>query len=273
MWSKIHKRFLKLVDDLSKHEVFLLAGSLAYTTALALAPFVIIMLSIVQIFGTSAQERLVEEMTLLLGEHAGAAVKLIVKNANGEAKMTGVSGLLGFLVLIVSASAIFSQLRVALDKINDRKETKESQGIWAFVREKFLSVGLVLGFVFLLITSLFVTTAISFLFQGSDGHLWKVISFAVTSVLFTILFTAMFRFIPSDRFSWTRCTVSGLCGTAFYSLGKALIGFYLGKSAVGSAYGTAGSLIVFLVWVYYTTLTLLVSYEFTKEIILNKRSV
>jgi membrane protein len=258
-----------IIDDVDRHEVFILAGSLAFTTALALAPFIVILLGIVAVFGRDSQAKLIDQLTRLLGEQSGGAIQLVITNANKNSNFIGISGIISFVVLAISASAIFSQLRTALDKMNERKKDDTNSGVWFFFKEKFLSVGLVIGFIFLLITSLFISTAISVVFSGHGGWLWQTVNLVVSFCLFSVLFTLMYRFIPSEKVPWRRCGISGLMSAGFYLVGKVLIGIYLGRSALASAYGAAGSLVVFLAWVYYTTLTMLVSYEFTKTVVLS----
>jgi membrane protein len=264
MTLSLPKQFLAKIE---KHEILLLSGSFAYTTALALAPFLIIMLSVLSFLGPQSQAAVIEQMTHLLGSQAGEALKIIADNAQREARFSGLSGILSFLIILISASAMFSQMRTALDKVNEYQPTQGHSGFRGFAREKILSVGLVLGFIFLLIVSLFVTTGLSALLQGEETVLWSVLSFVINFAAFAVLFSAMFRFIPSKKFPLRRCAISGVWATAFFLVGKGLIGLYLGRSAIGSAYGAAGSLVVLLVWLYYSSLTLLLSYEFTNTIV------
>lgn len=255
--------FLKL----EKHDLLILSGSFAYTTALALAPFLIIMLSVLSFLGPEAQQNMIQQSTALFGPQAGDSIQVIAETAKSETRFSGWSGLLSFLIILISASAMFSQMRMALDKVNEFQAENQQSGLLFFLKEKIMSVGLVLGFVFLLVVSLFVTTGLAMLFSTEATLIWKIISFAINFLAFSILFSAMFHFIPSKKYPWKRCFVSGLWATVFFLFGKALIGLYLGNSAIGSAYGAAGSLIVLLVWLYYTSLTLLISYEFTNTLV------
>lgn len=257
-------------SDIGKHRVLMLAGSIAYTTALALAPFILIILAVAALLGQGFQNQIYTQITALLGEQAGEAVKLVVENADDNQGLTTMSGIVGFLILAVSASAIFSTLRTSLDVINESEIQSEGNAIWAFIRDKVLSIGLVLGFVFLAITSLAISTVISGFFTGEEALVWSTASFATNLVIFALLFTAMFHYIPTERDTWKHSLISGLTATAFFLIGKNLIGLYLGQASVGSAYGAAGTLIVFLVWVYYTALMLLISYEFANNILIDR---
>jgi membrane protein len=267
-FADLKRRFMDFVTAIGKHRIFLITASIAYTTALSLAPFVLIILSVASLLGQGFQNQIYKQMTGLLGEQAGNAIKLVVENADNNQKLSTISGIVGFLILAFSASAIFSQLRSSLDIINETPEARQASGIWGFIREKFLSLGLVLGFVFLLIASLGVSTFIAAIFQGREALLWTVVAFATSLLVFTLLFTAIFHFLPTERQPWKNSLIAGACATVFFLVGKHAIGLYLGNASVGSAYGAAGTLVVFLVWVYYTALTLLTSYEFSRNIFL-----
>lgn len=257
----------KLFADISKHEIFLLAASLAYTTALSIAPFVVILLSVASILSDSLQARLVEELTNVAGPKAGETISGIIENADRNPEISGISGIIGFLVLAISASAIFAQLRVSLDKINEHQVKPNASGMMVFLKDRFLSVGLVFGFAFLTVASLMMTTLLAVFFQGREGFIWEAINFVVTFIAFSILFAAIYRFVPSDTHTWRRCAISGVVSAMFYTIGKSLIGYYLATAGFESSYGAAGSLVVFLAWVFYTTVTILVSYEFTSNLL------
>ena len=271
MKTKEIKEHLKnFVDDVDKHEIFTLSGSIAYTTALAIAPFLLILLSLASLLGPELQEKLYVNLASSIGEKAGQTILDIVQNTRKNSSFSGWSGLIGFVILVISASAIFAQLRVALNKINEHQAEKNKSGLWLFVQDRFLSMGLVFGFAFLSIVSMMVSTTIAVVFTTGEGIFWEIISILVNFVIFSVLFMAIYRVIPSDKLDWRRCRISGMVSAIFYLIGKNLISLYLAHAGLESAYGAAGSLIVFLVWVYYTAMTLLISYEFTKNMVLYK---
>lgn len=258
--------FLK---GIKRHEIFLVAGSIAYTTALTLAPFVLIVLSLSTLLSLGIKNKIAEQVTVFFGDKVGETIKSIIENASQHPKTSGLSAVIGFLVLAASASAIVTQLRLALDKINEYHEPKKT-GLGYFIKEKFGSVGLILGLAFLSIASLFATTLLSVIYPHGNGFSVQLISNLVSLLLFTFLFTAIYRFIPSDHFSWKRCSLSGFVSAVFYLIGKSLIGLYLAKAGFASAYGAAGSLVLLLVWVYYSAITLLISYEFSINLVFSE---
>lgn len=266
----IKENLKKFVDDVDKHDIFTLSGSIAYTTALAIAPFLLILLSVASLLGPDLQEKLYVNLASSIGEKAGQTILDIVQNTRKNSSFSGWSGLIGFFILVISASAIFAQLRVALNKINEHKAAKDKSGLWLFMQDRFLSMGLVFGFAFLSIVSMMVSTTIAVVFTAGKGVFWEAISIMVNFIIFSALFMAIYRVIPSDKLDWRRCRISGMVSAIFYLIGKNLISLYIAHAGLESSYGAAGSLVVFLVWVYYTALTLLVSYEFTKNMVLYK---
>jgi membrane protein len=263
----------ELVRDIDKHEIFLLAASIAYTTALALAPFIVILLSLSSLLGSELQNSLTVQISATVGDKAAEAVNQVIQNAKEHPALSGISGVVSFVVLIISSSAIFSQLRVSLDKVNELKLSKNNSGFKAFLKDKVFSVGLVIGYAFLSIVSLIASAAISSLFSGGESFLWEVGTNIFNFLMFSGLFSAIYRFIPTDTQPWRTCLISGAVSSVFYLMGKGLISLYLTKASFESSYGAAGSLIAFLAWVYYSSLTLLVSYEFSKTVVLHKKDL
>lgn len=253
-----------LLDNINGHDIFTLAGALAYTTALALSPFILIILSLASFLSHDLQTRIYAQLSSSLGEKVGATIKAVIENADQHPNISGLSGLAGFIILAISASAIFSQLRMVLDKINEYEAPEKQSTIVSFIKERVLSLGLVLGFAFLSVVSMLVTVAIAVLIPSSEGVIWQAVSIVVNIALFVFLFASMYRFIPTAALPWKACFMSGAVSAVFYQIGKTLIGLYLATAGLETAYGAAGSLVVFLVWVYYTTLTLLVSYEISR---------
>lgn len=249
-----------------KHEVFVMSAALAYTTSLALAPFVLIILSILALLNLNVQEKFLVQLGSSLGPEVQTAIASIIKNLNQDTQASALSGVLGFAILLISASAIFTQLQIAIDKINEYVAPKHRTGFVFYLKNKFLSVGLVLGFAFLSIVSLMVTTFMTMLYPSNEVMFWQGVSQVVNFLLFSFLFTAIYRFVPSDRLSWQKSFFSGIISTLFYILGKSVISIYLAKAGLASMYGAAGSLVVFLAWVYYTSLMILLSYEISLQI-------
>lgn len=269
-FSDLKSRLSSSLTNANKHDIFVMSSSLAYTTALALAPFMLIILSFASLLSPDLQQSLYEGLNSAVGDKIASSILAMIENADKNPKLSGISGIIGIAVLAVSASAIFSNLKIALDKINEHAFAKDPTGIWFFIKGKLFSMGLVLGFAFLSVASLLFTMIIAIFYPSGMGFFWSLVSFAINFSLFSLVFTAIYRFVPTDKAQWKSCIISGVISTIFYLVGKKVIGLYLGKAGLESSYGAAGSLIVLLVWVYYTALTLLFSYEFTRDVILNQ---
>ncbi len=269
-FDELKKRLVSAVSNASKHDIFVMASSLAYTTALAMAPFMLITLSFASLLSPDLQQNIYEGLTTAVGETIAGTILAMIESADKNPNLSGISGFIGIAVLAISASAIFSNLKIALDKINEHAFAKDKSGFWIFLKGKLFSMGLVFGFAFLSVASLVFTMVIAIFYPGGMGFLWGLVSFTVNFSAFALVFTAIYRFVPTDKANLKSCIISGVISTIFYLIGKRIIGLYLGHAGLESAYGAAGSLIVLLVWVYYTALTLLFSYEFTRDVILKK---
>lgn len=266
--SELKPRFMTAFDNITKHDILVMSSSLAYTTALALAPFMLIILSFASLLSSDMQQRIYEGLNTAMGPQVGKTMIELLENADKHPQLSGISGIVGIVILAISASAIFSHLKIALDKINEHALNQEPKGLWNFVKNKLLSVGLVFGFAFLSIASLILTMLIAIFYPDGVGLLWNIITFVINFSLFSVVFASIYRFVPTDHADWKSCIVSGLISTAFYLIGKEVIGIYLSSAGLESSYGAAGSIVVLLVWVYYSALTLLFSYEFTRIVIL-----
>lgn len=269
-FSELKTRLSNAVSNASKHDIFVMASSLAYTTALALAPFLLITLSFASLLSPDLQQNIYQGLTTAVGEKIAATILAMIESADSNPKLSGISGVIGVIVLAISASAIFTNLKIALDKINEHAFAKDPSGFWFFVKGKLLSMGLVFGFALLSVASLVFTMVIAIIYPEGMGFFWGLVSFVVNFSLFALVFSAIYRFVPTDKATFKSCIISGVISTIFYLIGKRVIGLYLGNAGLESSYGAAGSLIVLLVWVYYTALTLLFSYEFTRDVILKK---
>jgi membrane protein len=252
---------MDLAKKIDRHEIFVMAAALAYTTALTLAPFILIILSLLGLLNQNLQQEFTTQLGSSVGTEVRDAVAQVMVHLNSHPRLNGISGLVGFVILVISASTIFSQLRIAIDKINEFKLAEDINGIVAYFKNKFLSLGLVLGFAFLSIASLIITTFISMVYPSSEVTFWKYTSDVIHFIIFAFLFTALYRFVPSNKLGWKKSSTAGVVSTVFYLIGKGLISLYLSQAGLASMYGAAGSLIVFLAWAYYMGLTMLLSYE------------
>jgi membrane protein len=251
------------------HEVPRLGAALAFYTILSLAPLVILVLAVVAlIFGDSgAQSQILGQVQEMIGRDGAAAVKTMIEN--GQKPASGIiASLLGIGTLVFGASGVFVELRSALNKIWDVKLATEGS-LADLVKQRFSSFAMVFAIGFLLLVSLLLSAALVALGKFWGGLLplpaaiVTTINILVSFGAITILFALIFKYVPEAKIAWSEVW-AGSAATAFlFTVGKFLIGIYLGKAAVGSAYGAAGSLIVVIVWVYYSSMIFFFGAELT----------
>ena len=265
-WQMIKAAAEAWVDDYAPS----MGAALSYYTLFSLAPLLIIVIAVAgMVFGQeAAQGEIVAQLRGLMGEEGAVAVEGLLKAAREPAEGI-VATIVGFGVLLLGATAIFGELQSALDRIWRVPARKKTSGIWRMLRTRLLSFGLVLGLGFLLIVSLVVSAALAALdkwwggwFEGWDVVL-EVVNFLVSFGIFTLLFAMIYKLMPRAKISW-RDVWTGAAATALlFTIGKALIGLYLGQSSMASGFGAAGSIVVLLAWVYYSAQIFLFGAEYT----------
>ncbi|HSG39372.1 MAG TPA: YihY/virulence factor BrkB family protein [Thermoanaerobaculia bacterium] len=247
-----------------------LGASLAYYTIFSLAPMLLIALSVASLFWERgmAQRELMGQMEGLVGQQGAQAVQTMLANAGREG--SGVLGtIIGLVTVVFGATGVFAQLQKTLNRIWE-VEAKPGGGIWSFVRTRLLSFGMVLGIGFLLLVSLVFSTMMASLDQWAEGLvpgveiLFRVLTFVVSFALITGLFAMIFKYLPDVKITWRDVWIGAAATALLFTIGKFLIGLYLGRSTVASSFGAAGSLIILLLWVYYSAQILFFGAEFTQ---------
>jgi membrane protein len=251
-----------------------LAASLAYYTALSIAPLVIIIVAVAGFIWSdeAVSGQLQGQMKGLMGDQGATLVQNILQSTQDE-KTGRVATIIGVITLIFGATAVFGELQAAMNLVWEVKP-KESQGfmasIWAWLKSRFLSLTMVLGIAFLLLVSLVISAGLAAATNvlGGGGEekalMGHILSLLVSIPVITLLFALLFKYVPDAEIRWSDVWVGALVSAILFTLGKFAIGFYLGHASVGSAYGAAGSLVVFLVWVYYSALIFFFGAEFTQ---------
>ena len=247
-----------------------LGAALAYYMVFSIVPLLIIIIAMIGlVFGKeAAQGVIIQQIAGLVGEQSAAAIKDMIQRAD-EPSTGLVSTVIAIVTLLLGASGFFGQLQDALNSVWGI-EPKEGRGVWGYIKDRFLSFVAVLGTGFLLLVSLVLTAALS-AFGDWFGHLLPVPEFVLqvfnmllSFVVITGLFALIFKILPDARIAWRDVWVGAAITSLLFTIGKFAIGLYLGKSSVGTAYGAAGSLVIVLVWVYYSAQILLYGAEFTQ---------
>lgn len=237
-----------------------LGAALAYYTAFSIAPFLVIALAVAgMVFGAqAANEQIAGEVEDIVGPTASVAIQDMLKNAE-ENPTTGTwATIFGFALLLFTASGVFAELQNALNTIW-HVQPAPSAGFMATIRKRFLSFTMVLGACFILLVSLVVTAALEALAKfwtpaalPGGFYLWLAINHAVSLSVITLLFAMIYKYLPDVNINWREVWAGALTTAALFVVGKHLLGVYLGRSGVASAYGAAGSLVLLLLWVYYS---------------------
>lgn len=247
-----------------------LGAALAYYTIFSIAPLLLIAIAIAGIvFGREAvQGQVVAQLRGVMGQSTAESLQEMIRNA-AKPKAGTIATIIGVITLLFGASGVFQQLKDALNTIWNVEPSKKG-GFMVQVRQKFLSVTMVLGVGFLLLVSLVIDTAIStvgkyasHVLPGGDA-IWQTIQIAVSLAVVTFLFAMIFRYLPDTRIEWRDVWFGAGFTSILFVVGKFALGFYLGRGSIGSSYGAAGSLIVLLVWVYWSAQILFFGAEFTQ---------
>lgn len=234
-----------------------LGASIAFYSMLSIGPLLLIFLSAAAVlYGQdAAQGRVLTEIDGLIGKEGARAIQDILAAAHNENE--GIwAALFGFGILLIGASGVFGELQDAMNGIW-RVEPKQ-RGIWALIRYRFLSFAMVLSIGFLLLISLILSTVIAAVQElGADylpasTALIGAINAGSSFAVITVLFACIFKFVPDTYVPWRSVWPAAILTSALFILGKYAIGIYLGQTALSSAYGAGGSLVVLLVWVYYS---------------------
>jgi membrane protein len=261
------------VSEVMDDDVPSMAASIAYFAILSMPPLLAVLVGLAGVaFGdAAAREALTGQMGDRLGGDSAEQLATMLEGARDAAGGSLLGQVVGIAALLFGATGAFGQLQQSLNRAWSVEPDPERSGIKQFVTKRLLSLGMVLTIAFLMAVSL-VASAVVQILAGELGELiggagWvaiRVANIALPLALFTLLFAAIFKVLPDAEIAWRDVWVGAAVTAVLFILGKFAIGFYLGASDVGEAFGAAGSLVVILIWIYYTALLLLVGAEFTQ---------
>ena len=265
-------QFLKTtINEWVEAEPFQLAAALSYYTLFSLAPLLLIAIGVAGfVFGReAAQNQIVETLQGMIGEESAETVQEMIQASNEKPKTGMISTIVGFIALLFGAGGVVGQLQTSLNRIWE-VAPKPGQGIWGFLRQRFFSFAMVLSIGFLLLVSLVVTAVLSSFtgmlstFLGDATFVAHAVDLLVSFGFVTLLFALIYKYVPDIEIQWKDVWVGAALTSILFTLGKYLIGLYIGTSGVSSTFGAAGSLITILVWVYYSSLIFFLGAEFTR---------
>ena len=265
-WPLIKKAAAAWIDDYAPS----MGAALSYYTVFSLAPLLLMVISIAGlVFGEeAARGALFGQLAGLMGSSAAQAIQGLLAGVSKPA--SGVIGtVIGVVLLLIGATTVFGELQDALDRIWRAPVRNKSSGLWTLVRSRFLSFGMILGIAFLRMVSLVMSAAVSALgtwWGGAFGS-WELLAQAINLVLglvlTTIVFALIYKLMPRVNVRWNDVWLGAAVTALLFTVGRFLIGLYIGKSDIASGFGAAGSLIIVFVWIYYSAQIFLMGAEFT----------
>ena len=269
-FRSIFKFLQEAVKEWQEDKVSLLAAALAYYTVFSITPLLVIAIAIAgAVFGQdTARGEIIEQINKLVGDQGAQVIETALANAN-QPQLSSMASIISVVVLLIGASGVFAQLQEALNTVWNVK-AKPNEGIWGFIRKRLLSFGMVLVIGFLLLVSLVLSAMLAGIGKLPIDILpgfvpfWQALNFAMSFGFISLLFALIYYYLPDVKIRWKDVWVGAVITALLFTVGKFLIGLYLGSGSLGSAYGAAGSLIVFLTWVFYSAQILLFGAECTQ---------
>ncbi|HEX6007094.1 MAG TPA: YihY/virulence factor BrkB family protein [Burkholderiales bacterium] len=259
------------IQDFSEDRCARMAAALSYYTVFSLPALLILVLSIVGFFVDpgAAQGRFMDQLAGLIGPRGGEAMRTMIEQANQP--RGGIMAVVGIIALILGATGAFAQLQDALNTAWEVKPDPAAGGVKQFVAKRFLSFGMILVIAFMLLVSFVASAAIAAFgdlldrYLGSAGEFIGQVTQIVLGLLVAwALFALMFKVLPDARIKWRDVAVGAFVTAVLFTVGRFLIGLYLGKSASADAFGAAAALAIVFVWIYYAANILFLGAEFTQ---------
>ncbi|MEA5608133.1 YihY/virulence factor BrkB family protein [Nodularia spumigena] len=266
IWTLFPETFKQWSEDKASR----LAAALAYYTIFSIAPLLIIVIAIAgAAFGEeAARGEIVRQIGDLVGRDGAQFIETAIKNAS-RPQAGAIASILSVVILLIGATGVFAELQDSLNTIWDVK-ARPGRGIMTIIRQRFLSFTMILGIGFLLLVSLVISAGLSALITYFSNALpeidsiWQMLNFILSFAITTVIFALIFKVLPDVRITWSDVLIGALLTSLLFSIGKFLLGQYIGRSTLGSAYGAAGSLVVIIAWVYYAAQILFFGAEFTQ---------
>jgi membrane protein len=266
IWGLVKTAAASWSDDYAQS----MGAALAYYTMFSIAPLLLIVISVAGlIFGLeAARGEIFAQLQGMMGEEGAAAIQGLLESASKPAKSV-LATIISVVLLLIGATTVFAELQDDLDRIWRAPDRQKTAGVWGLLRSRLLSFGMILGIGFLLMVSLVASAALSAfgkwwspLFGGWEV-LAQLVNFIVSFGLTTTVFAMIYKIMPRVHIAWRDVWIGAAVTALLFTIGKFLIGLYIGKSGVTSGFGAAGSLVVVLVWVYYSAQIFLMGAEFT----------
>lgn len=247
---------MTLLNRFIEIDVMTQAASLSFYALLSLAPLLVLLLWLTASLYPPAQEALVQQVAHLAGGSAAEVAQTIIGNATDQPGVGSLAGMWSTLLLFIGATAVFAQLQNALNLIF-RTDKQRLDGLMAWLQKRVFSFGVILALGFLLIVSMIATTALQVVFARLPSLL-PAVGYVTTLALYSLAFAFLYRYLPDRTVDWRQAFLGGVITALLFALGRYAIGVYIATAAPGSAYGTMGTLVILLVWMYYASVVFFV---------------
>jgi membrane protein len=261
------------VRDFLDDDCQTMAAALAYYTVFSLPPLLVILISVAGfVFGAQTVETAIrQQVSGLIGQGAADQVGTMAQHAGQKTSAGLIGAVIGTAALLLGATTAFAQIQASLNRVWGVKPDPNQGGVWSFISKRVLSFGMILAVAFLLLVSLAISTALSAvgsraqaMLPGLSEQMFWALNAGFSLVVITILFAAMFKILPDTEVRWRDVWFGALVTALLFTTGKFGLGFYLGRSDAAGGYGTAGSVVLILLWTYYAAMILLLGAEFTQ---------
>lgn len=263
-------RVKTVAGNISEDNLFLLSSSISYYSALALAPFALILLAVASLLGQGMQRDIVQQASATMGAEVGQMLKMVFSNVNEGVNVGSISGIIGAVILLSTASMVFLQFRYSFDVIYGYYDPKATKSVMDSVKEKLFAMFFILMTAVVFILSLFASGIFLEIFGGQGNGLWSTgVVLYVNFLIYLGMFTAVHYYVPSKKKGMVDTVKKASLTAIFFMLGNFLLAFYLKKVAADSVYGAAGAILVFLTWSYYSSFIIFLSvevFEYMKKI-------
>lgn len=267
---KYWKIFKKTLSEYGVQDAMNYSSSIAFYLIFSLPAILIITIYIAgSVYEDQVvRDSLLEQFNNFFGQQSAEAIDKILRNVN-EASDSVINRIIGFITLIVSATTVFVSLQDGINKVWGIV-AKPDSNLYRVLKNRLLSLAMAVSVGFLLLVSLVIEASLNFfdskvieIFSESEFYIANIISFSFSVIVTTSVFACLFKIIPDAEVKWKNVWMGALITTVLFGIGKYMIGFYLGVSSFGSVYGAAGSLVILLTWIFYSSMIVLFGAQFT----------
>ena len=256
--NRLWKVVRSAVTDFFADDSMTLAAALSFYTILSLAPLAVLLVVVAGFIGQDTVNSVVSQAEQMVGPSAGGALQTVISSAQQQRSAGAVSAIVSLVLIVSTALGAFVQLQYSMNRIWGLQSSGKS-AVWQWIRKRLLSLVLLLAIAILLFVAVVISSVLSAVFPQLT---W--INTAASFVIFLVLFAIIYKYLPDAKIAWRDAWVGAIVTGILFSVGIWAIGLYLGRSGSGSPYGAAGSLVAFLLWLYYAALILFLGAEITQ---------